>query len=517
MAAVAAALLAGTGVGALPAGAAAVHPPMPSGAPAVTLPKLPPIPLADTDGQPEASLYRQALALSAVGRRDTPLLDAIAANQASLDADAVVVREADRSEGRAQRAAAAAAASERAAASHYRSLARALQQSALDLYITGAGAAGPVVDLTSSTDVAWAQGLLDSTVSPTGVLAERSFHLGVRRRQAALAGREWAVAVRAAREARRAQSDERIVGIRLLAALEAVDAHTATAVAADHTLLATQAGQMLADPRALELTPRRPLPPPLPTTDVALTWAFAELGVAYLWGGTGVGGFDCSGLTQYVWQKAGVTIPRVAADQYAWTDPVPLSQLTPGDLVFYGTSYIHHVGIYIGDGPMINAPHTGTVVQVSSIWWSDLAGFGRVHADGTPVASHQAPSPADPVKSVVLVSKPVPSETAPPPGWKRHPHAPRRHPVAVSTTTVPRHRPRRPTSTTTTTTTVPAPATTTTAPPLRPPPVEVVVAVSSAASDRHGAYPARCREPGVLHAALQPASTAPESRPNAPQ
>ena len=85
-------------------------------------------------------------------------------------------------------------------------------------------------------------------------------------------------------------------------------------------------------------------------------------------------------MTQYVWRQAGVTIPRVAAAQYAWTIPVPLSQLLPGDLVFYGTTDIHHVGIYIGDGLMINAPHTGTVVQVSSIWWSDLAGFGRVHA-----------------------------------------------------------------------------------------------------------------------------------------
>ena len=80
-----------------------------------------------------------------------------------------------------------------------------------------------------------------------------------------------------------------------------------------------------------------------------------------------------------------MSIPRVAADQYAWTIPVPLSQLLPGDLVFFGKTDIHHVGIYIGDGLMINAPHTGTVVQVSSIWWSDLAGFGRVHAAGAPV------------------------------------------------------------------------------------------------------------------------------------
>ena len=107
--------------------------------------------------------------------------------------------------------------------------------------------------------------------------------------------------------------------------------------------------------------------------------------------------FDCSGLTQYVWRQAGVSIPRVAADQDAWTIPVPLSQLLPGDLVFYGQTDIHHVGIYIGDGLMINAPHTGTVVQVSSIWWSDLAGFGRVHAPGhAGPAAPAADRPASP-------------------------------------------------------------------------------------------------------------------------
>ncbi len=128
------------------------------------------------------------------------------------------------------------------------------------------------------------------------------------------------------------------------------------------------------------------------TTSVALAWAFSELGKPYVWAATGPNSFDCSGLTQFVWRKAGVAIPRVAADQYSWTVPVPLSQLLPGDLVFFGTTDIHHVGIYIGDGLMINAPHTGDVVRVSSIWWSDLAGFGRVHASGVPVPQHMPPS-----------------------------------------------------------------------------------------------------------------------------
>jgi cell wall-associated NlpC family hydrolase len=57
---------------------------------------------------------------------------------------------------------------------------------------------------------------------------------------------------------------------------------------------------------------------------------------------------------------------------------VPISQLAPGDLVFFG-SPAYHVGMYIGNGLMVDAPHTGADVSISPIWWNDLAGFGRVH------------------------------------------------------------------------------------------------------------------------------------------
>jgi peptidoglycan DL-endopeptidase CwlO len=173
---------------------------------------------------------------------------------------------------------------------------------------------------------------------------------------------------------------------------------------------------------SLQFTPAKPLPAPVATTPTALTWAFSELGKPYVWGGTGPNSFDCSGLTQFVWRQAGVSIPRVAADQDSWAIPVPLSELLPGDLVFYGRTDIHHVGIYIGAGLMINAPHTGDVVRVSSIWWSDLAGFGRVHAAGTPVPMHPAPTIDKPVvPSVIPTAGPVPSQTQPPPGWKPKP------------------------------------------------------------------------------------------------
>jgi peptidoglycan DL-endopeptidase CwlO len=128
--------------------------------------------------------------------------------------------------------------------------------------------------------------------------------------------------------------------------------------------------------------------------------------------------------------------------------------------VFYGQTDIHHVGIYIGDGLMINAPHTGTVVQVSSIWWSDLAGFGRVHAPGTPVPLHQPPTVQKPAKPVVVpTAGPVPSQTKAPPGWKPKPGS--STPFEVYGGTGPNASSTTSTPSSTSTTTLPATTTTT--------------------------------------------------------
>ena len=95
--------------------------------------------------------------------------------------------------------------------------------------------------------------------------------------------------------------------------------------------------------------------------------AIAEryLGVPYLWGGASPSGFDCSGLTMYVYAQLGVSLPHNAASQYFSLPHVSESDLQPGDLVFFDG--LNHVGIYIGGGSMIHAPHTGTVVQISSL------------------------------------------------------------------------------------------------------------------------------------------------------
>jgi peptidoglycan DL-endopeptidase CwlO len=117
----------------------------------------------------------------------------------------------------------------------------------------------------------------------------------------------------------------------------------------------------------------------------AVAVALAQLGSPYVWGAEGPATFDCSGLTSFAYAAAGVTIPRVSRAQFAaYADlrPVDPLHLVPGDLVFFADDpgrpgTIHHVGMYIGKGLMVEAPHTGAVVRTSSIWRPSYAGAVR--------------------------------------------------------------------------------------------------------------------------------------------
>ncbi len=102
--------------------------------------------------------------------------------------------------------------------------------------------------------------------------------------------------------------------------------------------------------------------------DAAASNALQYLGVPYTWGGTSPQtGFDCSGLVQRVYQNLGVALPRTAAEQSNVGTPVSsISQAVPGDLIFYG-SPADHVGIYLGNGLMVNAPETGQTVSVTQV------------------------------------------------------------------------------------------------------------------------------------------------------
>ena len=101
--------------------------------------------------------------------------------------------------------------------------------------------------------------------------------------------------------------------------------------------------------------------------------AEGELGVPYVWGGASPAGFDCSGLTMWVYAQLGIHLDHYTGSQWDAGPHVPRNDLEPGDLVFFEPD-IGHVGIYIGNGLFIHAPHTGTVVQISSLsesWYAE--------------------------------------------------------------------------------------------------------------------------------------------------
>lgn len=121
--------------------------------------------------------------------------------------------------------------------------------------------------------------------------------------------------------------------------------------------------------------------------DAVVRAARRLLGVPYLWAGVSAYGLDCSGLTMIAYREIGITLPRDAADQARWGHPVARRALRPGDLVFFGPTSrhsIHHVGIYVGHGRMLHAPHTGARVRISRLGaLSDYWGarrYVRTHA-----------------------------------------------------------------------------------------------------------------------------------------
>jgi cell wall-associated NlpC family hydrolase len=157
----------------------------------------------------------------------------------------------------------------------------------------------------------------------------------------------------------------------------------AARIAAEARLKAELAAQAAARKRAREQAPPAPpsapviTPPPpvsVPTGNSAghpqaASIALHYLGVPYVYGGASPGGFDCSGLVMYVYAQLGISLPHYTVAQ--WNATQPISSPQPGDLVFFNN--LGHVGIYIGGGRFVDAPHTGSVVRIDSI--SNFGGY----------------------------------------------------------------------------------------------------------------------------------------------
>jgi cell wall-associated NlpC family hydrolase len=174
----------------------------------------------------------------------------------------------------------------------------------------------------------------------------------------------------AARAAERNQIQGRLASERqLYSSVRAQIQHMIAAQQAQQAA-AARAAQAAAQPRSVNLKPNFVSPPasvPGGRYGGVVGIAMQYLGVPYVWGGESPSGFDCSGLVAYVYSKVGISLPHSTYAQWAYPNAVSVSrsQLEPGDLVFfYG---LGHVGIYVGGGSFIHAPHTGSVVRIDSL------------------------------------------------------------------------------------------------------------------------------------------------------
>lgn len=125
--------------------------------------------------------------------------------------------------------------------------------------------------------------------------------------------------------------------------------------------------------------------PALPTGVLgkALSAALSRVGDPYVWGGAGPADFDCSGLVQWSFAQAGLALPRTAAEQYLTGPRLALANAQPGDLLFWtydpsDPTFVDHTAIYLGNGMMVVAPHTGLDVEVVPVPTTDFAGAVRV-------------------------------------------------------------------------------------------------------------------------------------------
>ncbi|MER7768105.1 C40 family peptidase [Kitasatospora sp. NPDC096140] len=202
-----------------------------------------------------------------------------------------------------------------------------------------------------------------------------------RRREAleAIAAREAEAAARAAAEqaAREAEAADAAAAAAKASAVPPVEpaapAPALPPAPAPDVPPAPASAELSAEPSAMP-SAEPPAERPWSAEGAAAAVAFAKskIGLPYVWGGEGPGGYDCSGLTMMAWREGGRQLNHFAADQYAQSTRIGYRQLRPGDLVFWTdtgqAADIYHVGLYIGDDQMIEAPRAGMPIKQASLW-----------------------------------------------------------------------------------------------------------------------------------------------------
>lgn len=227
------------------------------------------------------------------------------------------------------------------------------------IVLAGALAATVVTGVASSADPA---------LSPSPTLGPTSSEMTLPDRQAISAAQAadrlgQLAASRASREADRAAAAE-VQRVAEVAAQEAQEAtkQAAEARATEQTSEAATASVVTAG----DVTENSPAAAPGSAAQIAVDFAMAQLGEAYVWGAVGPDTWDCSGLVLKAYAAAGISLPRVSSAQAQAGVAVSRDELRPGDLVaFY--SPVSHIGIYLGNGQVVHAPESGDVVKVTGI------------------------------------------------------------------------------------------------------------------------------------------------------
>ncbi len=197
--------------------------------------------------------------------------------------------------------------------------------------------------------------------------------------QVAQSGTAQLAALRAAQEQvaqlQRAASQAQAAASARAAALARTRSRILTLLSTQRALLAHLQARQRAEVLAAASPAPAAAPPAAIPADasaiarIALAAAYSAIGRPYQWGAAGPDAFDCSGLMLWAFAHAGVSLPHSAAAQYGYGTHVPISQLQPGDIVFFSEGgYIGHNGIYIGNGEMIDAPHTGSFVGIHQLY-----------------------------------------------------------------------------------------------------------------------------------------------------